>query len=216
MSPRTPDSVLRRQFLNLRATRRHVYSLLPLRRVSAIVEPGCGSGLLSRELLPLTAARITCIDKVERPGMPEGCTFVRADATRYTPAADIYISSFFLYQLGDPVTYLRRVGRALGQDGLYAVAGEFSYQDPEGCPLVSELSASLEAEGFDPMFGSVMVEAFRTAGYEAVETGEVGPLREEPDGEFLRLQLGASGKSLPEGITIPVFWGVFRVAGNRG
>ncbi|MFO7627825.1 MAG: class I SAM-dependent methyltransferase [Candidatus Fermentibacteraceae bacterium] len=202
--------------MNLRGTRRHVFSLLPLRRVSRIVEPGCGTGLLTRELLSLTSARITCIDTVERPGLPAGCVFVRGDATKYTPSADIYISSFFLYQLREPVTYLRRVRRALGEGGLYAVAGEFSYANPRGAPVVSDLAASLREEGFDPVFGSVLGETFRAAGYEAVETGEVRPLWEAPDSEFLKLQLGARGGSFTENITVPVFWGVFRVMGNRG
>jgi SAM-dependent methyltransferase len=217
MSPRTPGPVLERQFLNLRETRRHIYSLLPLRRASAIVEPGCGSGLLARELLSLTPARITCIDAVERQGIPPDCAFARCDATRFFPRADIYISSFFLYQLREPVAYLRNVGRALGKGGLYAVAGEFAYTNEEGCsPLVSGIAASLRREGFDPMFGSVLVESFRAAGYGIVETGRVRPLWEPPDREFLKLQLGDRWESFPESITVPVYWGVFRVLGNRG
>lgn len=216
MSPRTPDSVLNRQFLNLRETRRHVFSLLPLRRASAIVEPGCGTGLLSQELSSLTSARITCIDTVERQGLPAGCVFVRRDATRFFPGADIYISSFFLYQLRNPVAYLRSVRGALGEGGYYAVAGEFSYANPRGSLVVSRLADSLRGEGFDPMFGSGLVETFRTAGYGVVETGEVGPLWEAPDRDFLKLQLGARGESFSERISVPVFWGVFRVLGNRG
>ncbi len=216
MSPRTPDSTLGRQFQNLRETRRHVFSLLPLRMASAIVEPGCGTGLLSRELLSLTPARITLIDTIERQGIPAGCVFERRDATRFFPSADIYISSFFLYQLKNPAAYLKRVAKALGEGGLYAVAGEFSYSDAGCDPLVSELAASLRAEGFDPMFGSGLEQTFRAAGYGVVEAGEVSPLREAPDREFLKLQLGAAGEPFSKRIAVSVFWGVFRVLGNRG
>jgi hypothetical protein len=180
------------------------------------VEPGCGTGLLSSELQSLTSARITCIDTVERPRLPPGCVFMKSDATRCFPRAEIYVSSFFLYQLREPVAYLRKVRRALGEGGLYAVAGEFSYPDTGGDPLVSELAASLREEGFNPMFGSILEETFRAAGFAVVETGEVSPLWEYPDREFLKLQLGARGESFAEGITVPVFWGVFRVGGNRG
>lgn len=216
MSPVTPVAVLERQFRNLRETRRHVFSLLPLRRVSSIVEPGCGTGLLSRELLSLTSARLTCIDTVERHGLPPGCAFKKRDATRFFPRADIYISSFFLYQLREPAAYLRRVRRALGEGGLYAVAGEFSYPDPGGGPLVSELADSLRKEGFDPMFGSALLETFTAAGYGIVAAGEVRPLWEPPDREFLKLQLGDRWESFSESVTVPVHWGVFRVLGNRG
>lgn len=216
MSPGTPAAVLERQFDNLRETRRHIYSLLPLRRVSSIVEPGCGTGLVSRELLPLTSARITCIDKVARPGLPAGCVFKKRDATRCFPRAGIYISSFFLYQLRDPAAYLGRVGRALGEGGLYAVAGEFSYPDTGGDPLVSELAASLRNEGFNPMFGSALLETFRAAGFAVVETGELRPLWEPPDREFLKHQLGDRVETFSDRVTVPVFWGVFRVLGNRG
>jgi trans-aconitate methyltransferase len=193
-----------------------MYSLLPLRRVSAIVEPGCGTGLLTSELHSLTSARITCIDNVERPGLPPGCVFLKRDATRCFPRAEIYVSSFFLYQLREPVAYLQKVRRALGEGGLYAVGGEFSYPDTGDDPLVSELAASLREEGFNPMFGSILEETFRTAGFSVVETGEVRPLAEYPDRDFLTLQLGSRGESFAEGITVPVFWGVFRAEGNRG
>lgn len=216
MSPGTPPGVLERQFRNLRETRRHVFSLLPLRMVSAIVEPGCGTGLLARELIPLTTARVTCIDTVERPGLPRGCVFVRADATGFTPRADIYISSFFLYQLREPEAYLRRVGKALGGGGLYAVTGEFSYENPGGVPAVSALAESLRCEGYDPLFGSALERTFNRAGYGTVETGRVDALWEKPDSEFIGFQLGTAGMTLPVSMTVPVFWGVFRFMGNRG
>ncbi|MCK7475576.1 MAG: hypothetical protein MZV49_23740 [Rhodopseudomonas palustris] len=78
------------------------------------------------------------------------------------------------------------------------------------------MAASLQREGFDPMFGSGLEEAFRAAGYGIVEAGEVNPLWEPPDSEFLKLQLGAASEPFPERISVPVFWGVFRVLGNRG
>lgn len=216
MSPRTPAAVLERQFRNLRETRRHVYSLLPLRRVSSIVEPGCGTGLLARELLPLTTAAITCVDSTERSGLPPGCVFAKADATAFTPRADIYISSFFLYQLSDPAAYLRKVGTAMGKGGLYAVAGEFSYENPGGCPVISALASSLRDEGHDPMFGSILEKTFGSAGYSVVETGRVNLLQEAPDLEFIGFQLGTREMPVPDTLAVPVHWGVFRFSGNRG
>ncbi len=148
MSPGTPASLLERQFRNLTDTRRHIYSLLPLRRAACIVEPGCGGFLVARELSVLTPARLVCIDRVERTSPPQGCVFIPGDATRIIPSADIYVSSFFLYQLGDPVAYLKKVRRALGGSGFYAVAGEFAYSGDD--PAVAAIAASLGKEGFDP------------------------------------------------------------------
>lgn len=180
------------------------------------MEPGCGTGLLARELLPLTTAVITCIDSTGRPELPSGCVFARADATTCTPRADIYISSFFMYQLPDPAAYLRRVGTAMGEGGLYAVAGELSYENPGGCPIISALASSLRDEGFDPMFGSALEKTFISAGYSVVETGRVNLLPEAPDLEFIGFQLGTREVPVPETLAVPVHWGVFRFSGNRG
>ncbi len=207
MSPTTPEAVLDRQFGNLAVTRRHIYSLLPLRDAGSIVEPGCGTGLLARELLPLTDAGITCIDKVRRPGVPPGVRFILGDAAKNIPEARIYISSFFLYQLPSPEAYLRKVRRALGQHGFYAVAGEFAYHRRH--PLAAALSDSLSGQGFDPCFGARAGRVFAAAGYRTVESGMVAPLREEPQRELLAMQLGAKAPRDPESLCVPVFWGVF-------
>lgn len=208
MSPITPAAVLERQFRNLAETRRHIYSLLPLRSSGAIVEPGCGTGLLARELIPLTEAGITCIDLVQRPGIPPGVRFIPGDAMKNTPEARIYISSFFLYQLPDPERYLRRVRRALGRDGFYAVAGEFAYHRDH--PVAAAMADRLSSEGYDPFFGAGASRVFAAAGYRTVESGVVRPKFEEPDHNLPDSLIGAEARNNPGSFCVPVFWGVFR------
>jgi SAM-dependent methyltransferase len=208
MSPSTPETVLLRQFRNLAEVRRNIYSLLPLRRARVIVEPGCGTGLLARELSVLTGAELVCIDRARAPELPDRARYVAGDARRMVPRADIYISSFFLYQLPNPPAYLRRARRALAPDGFYAAAGEFAYRRDD--PLQSALADSLAREGFDPGFGDRLEEVFERAGFRTVERGAVELEREEPDREFLQAQLGSRAPDLPGELGVRVCWGVFR------
>jgi SAM-dependent methyltransferase len=208
MSPSTPVAQLERQFRNLAPTRRHIWSLLPLRRARIIVDSGCGTGLLARELLPLTDASVICIDRVERPGVPDGVEFIQGDAAKITPIADIYVSSFFLYQLINPIAYLKKVGKALSPGGFYAAAGEFCYRGSHS--LVAALGDSLRSEGFDPLFGATMDETFVRAGFRIVASGTALPLWEPPNQEFLQAQLGALKPETMESLSVPVNWGVYR------
>lgn len=207
MSPVTPVSQLERQFRNLARVRRHIWSLLPLRTARTVVEPGCGTGLMARELLTLTDASITCIDKVRRPGVPPGVRFIHGDALHHILPANIYASSFFLYQLRDPAEYLGKVRKALAEPGFYAVAGEPDYSG--GHPLITALRKSLSSEGYDPCFGAVMDRAFRSAGFRIVEAGFLGSLPEVPDPEFLKVQLGSHAGWRDEPVSIRVAWGVY-------
>ena len=208
MSPSTPETVLLRQFRNLVELRIHIYSLLPLRRARVIVEPGCGSGLLAWELAALTGAELLCIDRSRAPELPAKARFIPGDARRLVPRADVYLSSFFLYQIPNPVSYLRRVRRALAPDGFYAAAGEFAYRRED--PLQSALADSLAQEGFDPGFGDRLAEVIGRAGFRTVEQGMAGISREEPDREFLRGQLGSGAPDSPGELGVRVCWGVFR------
>ncbi len=209
MSPSTPEKVLLRQFRNLGDVRRTIYSLLPLRPARVVVEPGCGTGLLARELSALTGAELVCIDRARVPELPAGARFIAGDAQRTILRADIYISSFFLYQLPAPGAYLRRVRRALAPDGFYAVAGEFAYRRDD--PLQSALADSLAREGFDPGFGDRLAETFGGAGFRTVEQGVVELEKEEPDRDFLTAQLGSEAPDSPGKLGVRVCWGVYRV-----
>ncbi len=50
-----PFQIYRRQFAELAPLRHRLYGRLPLRALRRIVEPGCGTGLVLRELAPTRA-----------------------------------------------------------------------------------------------------------------------------------------------------------------
>jgi SAM-dependent methyltransferase len=217
--------VYTRQFLELSPLRRHILSHLPLRTSGHIVEPGCGTGLLAAELSVLTSASYTGIDSDERAlalagdrtAGKEGFRFECADALELVPAADIYVSSFFLTKLKDPVSWLRKVRRALPEGGLYAVFGEYDYgsiiEEPE-TGLADTLRESLEADGFSTSLGGELNGAFEEAGFTVSAGGSVRGCLQEPDRDFLDLQLGCSpayARELPGNsrLSWSVVWGIY-------
>jgi len=231
--------IYRRQFEELAPLRRHLFGLLPLRRCRRIVEPGCGTGLLLWQLAGLTGAALTGLDLDEialaearrRPDFAEPAArppeFRRQDVTRSRlPEADAYVSSFFLYQLADPVAFLGEVRRSLAPDGLYAVAGEYDYaavlEEPVAAGLKDALLESFHREGFHLDAGRRLAEWFERAGFQTVQQGIVQGSLQPPDREFLRFQLRdllppaeleirlADGPWAAVRLSFPVHWGVFR------
>lgn len=231
--------IYRRQFEELAPLRRHLFGLLPLRRCRRIVEPGCGTGLLLWQLAGLTGAALTGLDLDEqalaealrRPDFADPAVrppvFQLRDVTRGTlPEADLYFSSFFLYQLPDPEAFLREVRHALAPDGLYAVAGEYDYasvvEQPADTGLKDALLESFRREGFLLDAGSRLAGWFGDVGFKPLQQGIIQGSLQPPDREFLRFQL--RDHLLPEDLdtrlsegswsrvrlAFPVHWGVFR------
>lgn len=233
--------IYHRQFQELAPLRLRLYGRLPLRAARRIVDPGCGTGLVLQELAPLTRAELVGIDRdasalaearltagaVRREGPAR---FEQADVSECRlPAAGLYVSSFFLYQLPDPVTFLRRVRRRLDPDGLYAVLAEYDYpatvESPPGLGLVEALLASLRGEGFHPETVGRLDALFGEAGYAVVSSGTTAGEPRPPDPVFLRYQLSRTmdepaasrwlGRAESAGarLAFTVRWGIYRPAG---
>ncbi len=219
------EEVYSRQFRELTPLRRHILSRLPLRSWGRVVEPGCGTGLLAAELSELTSASYTGIDTdcraitiaLERTSGAGGFRFVCADALDLIPAADAYVSSFFLATVTDPVAWLRKVWRVLPEGGLYAVFGEYDYdsivEEPES-GLVEALRESLEADGFSTRLGGELDCVFEEAGFSVAGSGSVQGRLQEPDRGFIELQLGVSSAhtpDLPEDLRMSwsIAWGIY-------
>jgi SAM-dependent methyltransferase len=231
--------VYRRQVEELAPLRRHLFGLLPLRHCRRIVEPGCGTGLLLWQLAGLTGASLTGLDLNEealaearrRPDFADPAArppkFRLHDVTRgRLPEADLYFSSFFLYQLADPAAFLREAHRALAPDGLYAVAGEYDYaaigEDPPGAGLKDALLESFRREGFHLDAGGHLGGWFEFAGFQPVQQGVVQGSLQVPDRDFLRYQLRpllppedlaarlSGGPWSCVRLAFPVHWGIFR------
>jgi SAM-dependent methyltransferase len=234
-------AIYRRQFEELAPLRRHLLGLLPLRRGRRIVEPGCGTGLLLWQLAGLTEASLMGFDRdVEalaearcRPEFVAPATrspeFRIRDATcGRLPEADLYLSSFFLYQLADPAVFLQEVHRVLTPDGLYGVAGEYDYaaitEEPNGAGLKDALLKSFCQEGFRLDAGSRLAGWFERAGFQTVHLGVVEGTLQLPDRRFLQFQLAnllpheeletrlVSDPWASARLAFPVHWGIFRKA----
>lgn len=216
-----------------------LFGLLPLRRCRRIVEPGCGTGLLLWQLAGLTNAALTGLDRDrealaearQRPDFADPTVlppqFELRDVTRgRLPEADLYISSFFLYQLADPVAFLREVRRDLIPEGLYTVAGEYDYaaivEQPTDAGLKDALLESFRREGFHLDAGRRVASWFENAGFRSVQQGVVQGSLQPPDREFVRYQLRdllptenfesrlTGGPWSRVRLSFPVYWGIFR------
>ncbi len=231
--------IYRRQCEELAPLRRHLFGLLPLRRCRRIVEPGCGTGLLLWQLAGLTGAALMGLDLDEkalteasrRPDFADPAArppeFRHCDVTRgRLPEADLYISSFFLYQLADPVAFLKQAHLALSPGGFYTVAGEYDYatiaEEPAGAGLKDALLESFRRESFHLDAGGRLAGWFGTAGFQPVRQGVIQGALQPPDREFLRFQLRdllphtelearlANGPWAHARLSFPVHWGIFR------
>lgn len=207
--------IYRRQFEELAHLRRYVYSLLPLRRVGSIFEPGCGTGLLAGELRELTGAAYTGMD-IDPDVLPDGEGFVRGDALAGPLNADLYVSSFFFSSIPDPVEWLCSVGRQLTPGGLYAVLGEYDYEALEANPdrgLKAGLLRGLRESCLYTGHGGKLDGYFSASGFEKLHGGEVRSVSTAPDGGFLSMHLEEFPEELPD-IAWRIVWGIWRNTGE--
>ncbi len=217
--------IYRRQFIELAQLRRHICSIVPLRRFNTVVEPGCGTGLLAEEIISLADASYTGIDisesilSIARRNVPErdGLLFVHADIREYLPAADAFFSSFFLAGLTDPVTFLRRAADALPKGGFYIVFGEYNYsgimEDPPS-GLAGRIIESLLRGGFSIELGGKLDSVFTEAGFNTVISGSVRGDMQKPDRDYISLQLGSGYRYTAHHLlSWEIVWGVYRTPG---
>ena len=200
-----------RQFQEMTPLRRHIYSLLPLNRVTTIFEPGCGSGLIGMELRNLTSAAYTGMD-IDRDILPGEKGFVQGDALKDPPAADLYVASFFFSSVPKPLKWLRRVRRALPPGGLFTLFGEYDYQrigeDPD-IGLACLIREALAADGLSTAHGGLLNGYFEQAGFAKLHGGDVRSEPRSPDPEFLAMHLDRMPEILPL-MTWQVVWGIWK------
>ncbi|MDY0297805.1 MAG: class I SAM-dependent methyltransferase [Acidobacteriota bacterium] len=200
-----------RQFCELAATRRHIFSRLPLRRVGTIFEPGCGTGLLAGELTALSDARYTGMDSDSRI-LPAGDMFIAGDALRSLPGADLYVTSFFFAGVANPLSWLRRARRKLSPGGLFAVFAEYDYAATKIHPdhgIKEKLLSGLREAGLNTAHGGKLDRFFRYSGFEKIDGGIVRTTSRVPDIEFLTMYLEELPGPLPQ-VEWRIVWGIWR------
>ncbi len=198
--------IYERQFRETSALRRRILSLLPLSSVESIFEPGCGTGLLGRQIMSLTATPYLGMD-IDPGILPEGESFQCGDAVRESPPAGLYVSSFFFSSLKDPVRWLRKL-----RTGYYAVFCEYDYEaireEPPG-NLAEGMLQGLRNAGLHTCHGGRLDGYFSGAGYLKLYGGEMESSFQPPDMEFLEsIGMGSSpGTSL---VKWRIVWGIWR------
>lgn len=213
--------IYERQFGEFSQLRRYICSMVQFRRFMSLVEPGCGTGLLAREITALTDASYTGIDidenilAIARRNSPEseGLKYVHSDAYVSLSAADAYLSSFFLAGLSNPLAYLRRAADALKPEGLYIVFGEYNYggtlEEPP-CGLAASLIESLQLDGFSVDLGGNLDSIFTQAGFRTMSSGSMRSDFQEPDRDFISLQLGVDDIDVHSLVSWEISWGIYR------
>lgn len=199
-----------RQFKELAPLRRHVLSHLPLWNASMVFEPGCGTGLLGKELMTLTGGRYTGMDK-DPAVLPEESCFVQGDAIRNPPPADIYITSFFFSSVAEPLKWLRKVRRKLSRGGYFAVSAEYDYHAIEECHntgLPERIRQALREQGLYTEHGGILDTLFAGAGFTKTAGGDATTRPCPPAADFIDSHLPGM-KDLPE-LSWRVVWGIWR------
>jgi len=203
--------IYRRQFEELAPLRRHICSILPLRQVDTIFEPGCGTGLLGEELRTLTNAAYTGMD-IDPEILPENGMFIAGDAEKNLFPADLYVSSFFFSSLKNPIKWLKKVRKTLPPEGLFAVFAEYDYNRIGESPdtgLADQIRMGLEKDGISTTCGNQLNLFFQKAGFRKQSGGEVQSSLQKPDRAFLKMHL----ESIPENLPLmswQIVWGIWR------
>ncbi len=205
------EDIYRRQFRELRELRRHILSLLPLRKARSIFEPGCGPGLLAEEIRSLTDAEYTGMD-IQRELLPGKKGFLPGDAEANPLPADIYVTSFFFSSLRSPAGWLHKAKNNLSPGGLFAVFAEYDYstlRTAGGSALSDELLRSLEESGLHTEHGERLDWYFEASGFGKLHGGAVTGDPSPPDRRFLSLHLDKLPRRLPA-MKWRIVWGIWR------
>jgi len=203
--------IYERQFTELSLLRRYIYSVLPLRQISTVFEPGCGTGLLGRELKTLTDAVYTGMD-INLELLPNDTNFVHGDAVRNPRPADLYVSSFFFSSLDKPVKWLKNVRKKLSPAGLFAVFAEYDYTRIQESPetgLANLIRDGLKRDGISTTSGGRLDYFFKKAGFTKLAGGEVTTGMQKPDRAFIEMHVNRIPDELPL-VSWCVVWGVWR------
>jgi SAM-dependent methyltransferase len=167
-----------------RDLRAYLFDRAQVKSARRILEVGCGTGAILRELvtpaalhgLDLEAASLTQCG-INAPAASR----LRADALRLPyPAAsfDIVYCHFLLLWVRDPLQAVREMKRVARPGGHILALAEPDYiarvDEPSAlAPLGRWQAESLRRQGADPGFGARLAETFFQAGIPLVETGTI-------------------------------------------
>ena len=182
-----------------RQTRRWLCGKAGLTQARAVLEVGCGTGVIAGELARLGAARVIgldlnrCIlDFARRQG--NGVTYVQGDAHELPfpdGSFDAVVCHYVFLWLADPVQGAREMARVVRSGGCVLACAEPDYggrvDHPPDLVSLGRLQAeSLRRQGAEPEMGRRLGELFAAAGLQATVGTMAGywNLPSAPDADF--------------------------------
>jgi SAM-dependent methyltransferase len=182
-----------------RSTRPWLYRQVKLGQADAILEVGCGTGVIAGELARLGPARVVGLDV--DVGMlafarrqENNVTYVQGDAHALPFSAgafDVVVCHYLLLWLADPVQGVREMARAVRRDGRVLACAEPDYggrvdHPPELAALGQLQTEALRRQGADPEIGRRLGEIFTAAGLQATVGAMAGKWEHpgSPDAAF--------------------------------
>ena len=160
-----------------RQTRQWLCREAGLTQARAILEVGCGTGVIAGELARLGAARVvgldlkrSILDFASRQG--GGVAYVQGDAHALPfsdGAFDAVVCHYLLLWLADPAQGVREMARVARSGGCVLACAEPDYggrvdHPPELVPLGRLQAESLRCQGAEPEMGRRLGEIFAAAG----------------------------------------------------
>jgi ubiquinone/menaquinone biosynthesis C-methylase UbiE len=163
-----------------RPARTWLYQQAGLAAADAVLEVGCGSGVIAGELAHLGPTRVVGLDldarmlAFARQG-GDGVEHVQGDAHALPfpdRSFDVVVCHYLLLWLADPARGVREMARVLASDGCVLACAEPDYggridHPPELAPLGQLQAQALRSQGADPKVGRRLGELFAAAGLRA-------------------------------------------------
>ena len=143
-----------------------------LRPGGAVLDVGCGEGLLAEQLRPLDYARYLGVDLAaaaiaQAAARADGRTvFVAADAESYTPPArfDVVVFNESVYYFREPLASVARYEEFLAPGGLFIVSTFRSHRADAIARLLQRRYRTLEATTVSNRKGSWVIRVLEPAG----------------------------------------------------
>ncbi|MEE9409888.1 MAG: methyltransferase domain-containing protein [Candidatus Heimdallarchaeota archaeon] len=158
--------------------RYNIYRQIGLTKAKKILEVGCGTGVITRELREKTSARIVAIDKdaamiKDAKSRVKNVEFLVEDVENLSmkdKTFDIIISQYLFLWLSEPSKAVSEMVRVCKKRGYVVALAEPDYGGWIEYPkldLGKKHIESISKEGADPFIGRKILSLFETAGLEA-------------------------------------------------
>ncbi len=219
-----------------RDLRRYLYGRGSIEDARRILDVGCGTGVLAKELHELCNAKIFGVD-ISRNHLDlatrnaRQAFFVQADALEipFNPGSfDLALCHFVLLWVSDPLQAVREMARVVAPGGAVLALAEPDYggridYPPELAALGEQQSQSLRRQGADPEMGRKLASIFHLAGLTSIEIGVLGgqwhsaPSNDEWETEWLVMERDLKelpGKEIDPSILKALDWSAWQ-SGER-